>query len=125
MTQRCILIVEDEWTLAASLAMLVEEMGHTVLGPAGTVKDALSLIAARPPDAALLDVSLDRERSFAIATDLEARAIPFFFVTGYSKANLPPAFAGHIVLEKPVPPEMIKDCIEDMLRRPAKAQARR
>ncbi len=41
------------------------------------------MIADQPPEFALLDVGLIREKSFAVAERLEALKIPFAFVTGY------------------------------------------
>ena len=53
-------------------------------------------------DFALLDVSLIREKSFAVAERLEALNIPFAFVTGYgADARLPAAFASKPRLPKP------------------------
>jgi hypothetical protein len=60
------------------------------------------MIAERAPDFALLDVSLIREKSFAVAERLDALKIPYVFVTGYgADANLPAAFASKPRLPKP------------------------
>ena len=58
---------------------------------AANVAKALELIAYRPPEFALLDVSLIRGKSFAVAERLEALKSPFAFVTGYGADTLLPA----------------------------------
>ena len=69
-------------------------LGVKTVRTAGSVASALDMIADRAPDFALLDVSLVREKSFAVAERLEALKIPFAFVTGYgADVRLPAAFA--------------------------------
>ncbi|BDG73410.1 response regulator [Roseomonas fluvialis] len=103
-TERRILVVEDE----ALVAMLVEDAlmdaGFTVVGPARTVSQALELLKADPPDAAVLDLNLGGENSLSVADALSARGIPFLVATGYGAAGLP-AHLRHIpVLPKPYDP---------------------
>jgi DNA-binding LytR/AlgR family response regulator len=97
-----ILIVEDEWLVASTLAERLRELGHEVSGPAPTVASALQLVADRMPAAALLDVALGTENSFAVATMLRRQGVPFVFLTGYLNVDLPAEFAGETVLGKPV-----------------------
>jgi DNA-binding response OmpR family regulator len=69
---------------------------------AANVAKALELIDHRPPQFALLDVGLIREKSFAVADRLEALKIPFAFVSGYGADTvLPAAFAMKPRLPKP------------------------
>jgi CheY-like chemotaxis protein len=66
------------------------------------VAKALAMIEQRPPDFALLDVSLIREKSFAVAERLDGLKIPYAFVTGYGvDTRLPAAFTGKPRLPKP------------------------
>jgi CheY-like chemotaxis protein len=100
--RRRVLLVEDEWLIAAEMEALLEDLGCEVIGPAGRVAQALQLIEAHRPDAALLDVSLGPERSFPIAETLTRLGVPFLFLTGYMTVDLPAAFAGKPILSKPV-----------------------
>ena len=78
---------------------------------------ALDLIAERPPDFALLDVSLIREKSFAVAERLEALKIPFAFVTGYgADARLPAALAGKPRLAKPYSTDALQALLKNVVR---------
>lgn len=97
-----VLVVEDEWLLAASLEDMLLELGLGVEGPAPTAEVALALIERTIPDFALLDVSLRREKSYAVADELRERGIPFAFLTGHSATDLPEPYCDIPVLAKPV-----------------------
>ncbi|WP_363352448.1 response regulator [Methylocystis echinoides] len=105
---RRILIVEDEYIIAADLAQLLEGLGVTVIGPVGSVADALALLAGEPAiDAAVLDVTLGTEKIFPVADALRARGVPFVFATGYDAWIIPPAYADAPRFKKPVDPRAL------------------
>ena len=80
---------------------------------AGSVARALALIDQKPPDFALLDVGLIREKSFAVAERLEALKIPFAFVTGYgADARLPAAFVDMPRLPKPYSTQALRALVK-------------
>ena len=83
-----ILVVEDEYLIATEIAHALEDMGHLVVGPAPTIAQALALIASEAIDCAFLDANLRGTSSALIATELAARSIPFFVVTGYGGLKL-------------------------------------
>jgi CheY-like chemotaxis protein len=99
-----VLVVEDE----AIVAMLIEDelhdAGAKVLGPAGSVEDALAVIAAAGADGgldvAVLDIELDGEAVTPVADRLATLGVPFIFATGYAE---PCDTGGHPapVLHKP------------------------
>lgn len=105
--QQHVLIVEDEWLIAENLACTLEDAGYRPVGPASSVAEASALIGTATIDAAVLDVNLGEERSFAVADGLSARRIPFIFLTGYSAHELPARFAGSCVMGKPVLPALL------------------
>ena len=108
-----VLIVEDDPLIALDFEDRILGFGVKTVRTAANVAKALDMIADRPPDFALLDVSLIREKSFAVAERLEALKIPFVFVTGYgAEAALPAAFAARPRLPKPCP----SDGLEATLR---------
>ena len=97
-----VLVVEDDPMIALDFEDTVLGFGVKTVRIAANVAKALDMIADRPPEFALLDVGLFREKSFAIAERLEALKIPFAFVTGYgADARLPAAFAAKPRLPKP------------------------
>jgi CheY-like chemotaxis protein len=103
-----VLIVEDEWLIAESLANQLIEHSSVVVGPASGVEAALELVSTRPIDWAVLDVSLGEENSFPVADQLQQRGIPFIFVTGYAACDLPQRFKNRPLLVKPVDTEVLR-----------------
>src|SRR3977135_686438 len=89
-----VLVVEDEFLIALDIAGVLEQAGIAVIGPAGTVGDALQAIANEEVHGALLDAHLGGEPVGCIADALKARGIPFAFVSGYGREQLPPAHRG-------------------------------
>jgi CheY-like chemotaxis protein len=96
-----ILIVDDEPLVAKMVAEWVEELGHEVAGPFRDASSALALVAATPPDAAIVDVSLGAGSGYTVAESLAQRKIPFVFATGHAEGSLIPRFSGTPVLVKP------------------------
>src|ERR1700729_3638388 len=106
---RDVLIVEDDPIIALDFEDTILGFGVKTVRTAGNVASALDLIADRAPDFALLDVSLTREKSFAIAERLEALKIPFGFISGYgADVRLPTAFADRPRLPKPYSTDALK-----------------
>jgi DNA-binding NtrC family response regulator len=98
-----ILVVEDEYYLADEMATELGDAGAVVLGPVGTVEDALRLIEEESSvDAAVLDISLRGEKVFPVADRLAERSIRFVFVTGYDKLAIPNLYRHVVRCEKPV-----------------------
>jgi CheY-like chemotaxis protein len=97
-TGKRLLIVEDELLIALELRSIVEQLGGTVVGPAGSVKGALQLLADTRPNAALLDANLRGDRVTPVAQACLDRSIPFALVTGY----------GRLELEEPVLQEALR-----------------
>lgn len=96
-----ILLVEDEALVAMLLEELLNEMGCHAVQIASRVETALSSIAAKTFDIAILDVNLKGETSYPIADLLELHKIPFVFATGYGIQVVPEKYRWHTVLQKP------------------------
>jgi CheY-like chemotaxis protein len=100
---RRLLVVEDEYLVAADLTSSLEAHGAEVVGPAASVQDALSLVNnGGRLDGAVLDINLRSERVYPVADLLTARGVPFIFTTGYDAVAVPIAYAGAPRCEKPV-----------------------
>jgi CheY-like chemotaxis protein len=87
-TGRRLLIVEDELLIALELQSIVEQLGGTVVGPAGSVEGALQLPSETTPNAALLDANLRGDRVTPVAQACRDRSVPFALVTGYGRLEL-------------------------------------
>lgn len=102
------LVVEDEYYLADDARSVLCDEGAEVRGPVATVAEASALIEdGTSIEAVLLDVNLRGEMAFEVADALQARNIPFAFVTGYDRAALPERFATVPRLGKPVDPAQL------------------
>lgn len=100
-----ILVVEDEYILAAVLLETLTSLGAEPLGPLGTVEQALSFLsspAADRMDVALLDVNLRGRFIWPVADALRARRIPIVLMTGYDRGSIPAAYASLPRCQKPV-----------------------
>jgi len=97
-----ILVAEDSFLLVATLEAVLDHLGWTLVGPATRKDQALELARSETFDAALLDVNLDGEMSWEVATVLTERGVPYIFSTGYDMMTvLPPSLAGAVVVTKP------------------------
>lgn len=95
-----ILVVEDEYFIAADLCQVLEDEGAEVIGPTGNLSQGLNL-ASLKLDAALLDVNLEGMNSYPIADLLTERAVPYVFLTGYDGWSLPEGYQAVPHLAKP------------------------
>jgi DNA-binding response OmpR family regulator len=104
-----VLIVESDVLQALALEDEVVEAGHAAIGPAASVAAALELINRKPPDLALLEVVLsDRELVYPLARKLEARGIPFAFVSARPPARIRARWQGRPLLRKPYDREQVR-----------------
>lgn len=114
---RRLLVVEDEALVALELIAVLEDAGASVHGPARTVEEALEAIETGAFDAALLDGNLHGKPVDAVAAALTRRGIPFAFVSGYGRENLPAAFAQAPVVSKPFIPQQLVEVAGRLARR--------
>jgi DNA-binding response OmpR family regulator len=110
-----VLIVEDEWLLADTLADCLRDYGGDIVGPAPSVAAALELVDREPITAAILDISLGGEKSFPIARALRDRKIPFVFTTGYLTGDLPTEFRDVELVSKPFDQNILATFLAAML----------
>ncbi|UPK23860.1 response regulator [Bradyrhizobium sp. 195] len=96
-----VLIVEDEYFLAADLELALREEGAQVVGPIADLSAALAQVDRDGFDAAVLDINLHDEHAYSIADKLVEHGVPFVFATGYSAEVLPDRFSEVERFEKP------------------------
>jgi DNA-binding response OmpR family regulator len=81
-----ILLVEDELLIADLVETFVEDAGCEVVGPYGTVCEALEACQHVKADAAIVDLVLHGEFAYPVAEMLAKRGIPFGFASGREAA---------------------------------------
>lgn len=112
-----ILIVEDEYFLAADLARYLRTTGLEVLGPVPSVTRALDLLDRQRPDAAILDIQLDNELSYPVADRLAAMDVPFLFRTEHMEETLPGHLRGQPMISKLAGLPVVGNELGKLLRR--------
>ncbi|WP_342452432.1 response regulator [Pararoseomonas baculiformis] len=113
------LVVEDEFFIADDLVRALRVAGAEVLGPVQNLERALTIISNEAElDAAVLDISLGRDMSYAIADRLLQLGMPFVIATGYARDSLPSRFQHVPYWEKPYDPRALASSLPGvMLRR--------
>jgi CheY-like chemotaxis protein len=88
-TARRVLVVEDDFLNALAMKHTLVEGGAVVVGPVASESEAFALVDSEPLDGALLDINLGHGTTFALATALLERGVPFAFVTGHASKPVP------------------------------------
>jgi CheY-like chemotaxis protein len=110
-----ILVVEDEPTIATTVAEWLREVGHTIIGPANDIEAALMQLADKGADMVLLDVSLaGAPLGLTLAEMLKAQRIPFAFLTGYSETLFPVSLRDHPRLDKPFGRDQLLSVVDQL-----------
>ena len=101
---RRILVVEDDFLIAETLADVLLAAGAVVAGPVGTASEAQAVLAEAglALDAAVLDIDLHGQKSYAVADAMIRRGIPFVLTTGYDANAVDAAYRHLPRCEKPV-----------------------
>ncbi len=94
---------------------MLSDLGCSVIGPAGNVKQALAMIEVEAIDVAVLNVNLNGEMSYPIADALAARGVPFVFVSGHGKDRILDGYQSFPVLQKPFHRSELSDILAKLL----------
>lgn len=103
LTERRILVVEDEYMIADELVSLLNRAGAKVVGPVASADDAMHLLATEHElDAAVLDVNLLGKTVWPVVEELLERGVPLVLSTGYDASASPARYAMLPRCEKPI-----------------------
>jgi len=97
-----LLVVEDDYLVAADMCSALMRRGAVIIGPAGNLRRAHELLRQHRPDCALLDLNLSGELAFELAAEFERAGVPTIFTTGYDAAFFPESLRGSPCVQKPV-----------------------
>lgn len=100
--EKRVLIVEDEPLIAMDIQSHFLENGWVVVGPVGSIEQALKLIDTDMPSLGILDINLHNQNSYTVAEKLQQRQIPVIFLSGEDGADRPKHLAAMTVVSKPV-----------------------
>lgn len=77
-----LLIVEDEFMIANDLRRILEKAGYQVIGLAGSVPEAITMVEKQRPDIVLLDIFLDGDQTgIDLAHWLREKNTPFVYLS--------------------------------------------
>ena len=107
-----VVIVEDEPLVSMDMESTLTACGCEVVGTAGTLEKAKTLVERVTCDVALLDVNLAGQSVVEIAAKLTQKNTPFAFVSGYGRDGLPQGFQDMLVVSKPVNNDQLIAAIE-------------
>jgi two-component sensor histidine kinase len=111
---RRILVVEDEPLVAMMMAQIILDLGAKVLGPFGSLAEALAADLSGL-DAAVLDVNVAGDLVYPLAEKLTSLETPILFLTGYDAGSIDPRFRHGGVLTKPVDGSELAVCLATIL----------
>jgi DNA-binding response OmpR family regulator len=109
-----ILVVEDENLLAMQITWLLEDAGHSVVGPEKSVDATIKVLARQKVDLALLDVKLGAETVFPISKLLDSLHVPYIFVTGEG-GSVPDEYRHRPLIAKPYEAKVLVWQIKQLL----------
>jgi CheY-like chemotaxis protein len=107
-----VLIVEDELMIRMLLEGMLEDLGHSIAGQAGTIDEALELAQKAEFDVALLDVNLAGKPITPVVEVLVKRGLPFVFASGYGQRGVPDAYNTRPALQKPFQIEALGQALD-------------
>lgn len=113
-----VLVIEDESVIAIDIAGIVRELGHTVVGIAGSEREAVAIARAKKPGLVLADINLGAGGSGidAVGKILQVITVPVIFVTAFPERLLTgerpePTY----LVTKPFEPDTLKATISQAL----------
>lgn len=112
------MLIEDEAMLSLQLEDVLTQHGGQVLGPVGSVSDAIALIQNQEKiDLAVLDIDLRGETVFPAASLLETLDVPYVFHTGLTdRPELEKEFSHIPVCAKPFEEEKLLGALSDLIK---------
>jgi CheY-like chemotaxis protein len=115
LSNRNVLVVEDEMMIAMLIEDMLDEFGCKLVGPATSVPRALDLIGKEQVEIAVLDLNLDGQDTYAIADALQQKNVPFIFATGYGSTGLRQEYGNRPVLQKPFQAKDLENALAEAL----------
>jgi BarA-like signal transduction histidine kinase len=119
-----ILVVDEDYIVAAETARALVEAGAEVIGPARLVELSATVAACLMIDVVVMDVPYwETAKAERVAVELLDRGIPVVLHTALLPRELPPVLAATLLLPKWVPAERIVISLAEVVIRPCKRAA--
>lgn len=116
-----ILVVEDESLISRLIEDTLKDLGCPEIWNAANVDAALTLLAKRRPDIAVVDVNLTGRLAYPVAVRLDDMRVPVVFLTAYARSQLPAFWRSRPLVNKPFKPETLAAALAAALHDPRAA----
>jgi PAS domain S-box-containing protein len=107
-----VLLVEDESMVAMMVEETLAELGFCVIGPYGTLAEAMRAASNAHLDAAILDINLGGQLVYPVADLLCSKGVPVVFVTGYGMESIESRYTDIPLLQKPLDKGTLQDLFD-------------
>jgi CheY-like chemotaxis protein len=111
-----ILVIEDEFVIAAEIASALEDAGFSDVEQVHSEVEALDRITTEQWDGVVADANLNGRSIERVAAALRERSVPFIIVTGYARNTLPASIGNAPVIEKPLNSPNLIDVLSRVLQ---------
>ncbi len=89
MTEISVLIIEDDYSYALEVEMIIQELGYQIQGVINNSEEALERIRNQPPDLILIDIFIDGKKDgIQVAEAIRSLDIPIIFITAHNKPQI-------------------------------------
>ncbi|WP_448207180.1 response regulator [Azospirillum sp. sgz302134] len=109
-----LLIVDDDELAAVTLRDVALEFGFREAEIARGAQEALDRLDSLRPDAMTLDINLHGRKSYEVAARAVRLGIPFVFLSGYDRNDIPLEYLKIPVLEKPCGGEALRRVLSEL-----------
>jgi two-component sensor histidine kinase/CheY-like chemotaxis protein len=107
-----VLLAEDESMVAMMVEETLAELGFCVIGPYGTLAEAMRAASNAHLDAAILDINLGGQLVYPVADILGSKGVPVVFVTGYGMESIETRYTDIPLLQKPLDRRTLQDLFD-------------
>jgi CheY-like chemotaxis protein len=104
-----ILVVEDEFLIAAMVQDMLSDLGYDCLGPLVTLEAGVAAATTEQFEAAIINLVIQGRHSYEIVEVLAARGIPFCFASGLGKQDVSEPWRDRPFLTKPYTLANVRD----------------
>jgi DNA-binding response OmpR family regulator len=109
-----VLIVEDEPATALLLEGMLEELGYGEVSITYDLADARDVLGEKPPDIAILDMSMGRENVLPLAEKMRAREVRVLLASTQPTNEIVPGWSGRSVVPKPFEKRLLARALDGL-----------
>jgi two-component SAPR family response regulator len=111
--------VEDDPIVALHYASILQDAGYESVGPVGSIKKGLDLIASQDLDGAVLDIDISGVPVDPIIVALRKKRVPYVFVSAYPELARP--YRDAIFIDKPCTAVRLISAIRQLVQEPVRS----